>query len=404
VAVERDERDRLVRMVGIHSDITERKQIEKELLEKETRYQSFVVNSNEQIWCAEFSVPIPLDLPEMEQFEHILEYGYYSEANEAFAQVYGTTAEEVIGWPLEKTLPRSLPSTVKFLLEVIHSGYQMSDAESFEVAKDGSQIILLNNFSGTIQDGKVIRVWGTARDITKRKRDEQRILDYQTHLKTLASELTLVEERERRRIAAELHDNVGQTLALSGLQLETASRSVDDAALKEQLDELSETLLSAVQDTRHLIFELSSPTMNELGLGAAINEWVDDKLRQRHQLDVELVDKFERQRLDQDQSAILFRSVRELLTNIVKHARADKVSVRLEPEGENLRIEIKDNGIGFNVDQARRGVSSEGGLGLFSIEERMTSLGGSMVIDSKAHQGTTIVLTIPCSETTKETT
>jgi signal transduction histidine kinase len=245
---------------------------------------------------------------------------------------------------------------------------------------------------------------GMVMDITERKQGEKKILDHQQRLKAQATQLTIVEEQERRRIATDLHDNVGQTLALSRLQLAAASKSVDDDALKEQFDELSQTLLSAVKDTRHLIFELSSPTLYELGLGAAISEWIEHKIKPHHSLDVELVDKLELSSLSLDQNTILFRSVRELLTNVVKYARADKVSVLLEQEGGVIRIKVKDNGIGFNPEQVKRNVSVEGGLGLFSIEERMIDLGGSMVIDSKVHHGTTVVIMAPCSESTKETT
>ena len=101
---------------------------------------------------------------------------------------------------------------------------------------------------------------------------------------------------------------------------------------------------------------------------------------------------------------VLFRSVRELLTNIIKYARANKASVLLEQEGNAVRVRVKDNGIGFDPEQVKRNVSNEGGLGLFSIEERMTDFGGSLLIDSRAHYGTTIVMIIPCSMSTKETT
>ncbi|MBW2689920.1 MAG: transporter substrate-binding domain-containing protein, partial [Deltaproteobacteria bacterium] len=249
-----------------------------------------------------------------------------------------------------------------------------------------------------------LRTASLSHKIVEHRRAEQKVLDYQKRLQAQATQLTFAEEQERRRIATELHDNVGQTLALSRLQLAAASKSVDDAELKGQFDELSQTLLSAVKDTRYLIFELSSPTLHELGLGAAIGEWIEHKLKLHHSLDVELVDKLELSCINLDQNTVLFRNVRELLTNIVKYARADKVSILLEQEDNTVRVTVKDNGIGFNPEQMKRNVSNEGGLGLFSIEERMTDLGGSMVINSRVHHGTTIILTAPCSDSTKETT
>jgi len=144
-----------------------------------------------------------------------------------------------------------------------------------------------------------------------------------------------------------------------------------------------------------LIFELSSPTLQELGLGPAISEWNELHLANL-KLDVEIVDKIKMDRLNLDQNIILFRSVRELLTNILKHARADKISVLLEQDNDNTVVTVSDNGVGFNHEQTIQNVSKEGGLGLFSINERLSELGGSMLISSRMHFGTTTILTIPC--------
>jgi signal transduction histidine kinase len=233
-------------------------------------------------------------------------------------------------------------------------------------------------------------------EVAERKRTERTLLDHQQRLKALAAELTVAEERERRRIATDLHDNVGQNLALSLLQLAAAENAVDGAAVEEQLKEIAETLSTAVRDTQELIFDLSSPTLDTLGLGAAIVEWVDQKVKPQHGLDVVVVDKHDRRRLGHRQNTILFRNVRELLTNILKHAQANKATVLLEHEEEAIRVTVKDNGIGFNPEKMQRNLGSEGGLGLFSIEERMSDLGGSVVIDSKAYYGATIVMAVPC--------
>jgi signal transduction histidine kinase len=96
--------------------------------------------------------------------------------------------------------------------------------------------------------------------------------------------------------------------------------------------------------------------------------------------------------------------VRELLTNVIKHARADRATVHLEREGANLRVTVKDNGVGIlQPELLKRNISQDGGLGLFSIEERLTDLGGVMAINSKVNHGTTIVMTVPCLESTQET-
>jgi signal transduction histidine kinase len=144
--------------------------------------------------------------------------------------------------------------------------------------------------------------------------------------------------------------------------------------------------------------------LETLGLGAAIVEWVERKIKPQHGLVVDVVDKHDRGRIGHHRNLIMFRNVRELLTNVLKHAQADKATVLLEQEDDAIRVTVKDNGIGFNPEQMQRDVSPNGGLGLFSIKERLSDFDGSLVIDSKAHYGTTIVMTAPHSETTEEVT
>ena len=363
----------------LQKDINVRKQVEERLATSEAKYRGLVDDAIVGVFSTTSD-------------------GRFSFVNDALAKMYDfDSSEEMIA---EGSLGRwdNPKDRERFIAELNTRG-RVINFETKTITRSDRHIDVL--FSAKLIDNNIV---GMVMDITERKQAEDKLLDYQSRLKSLASQLTLAEEQERRRIATDLHDQVSQNLALSCLQLSAAIQSVDDVVLKKQFDELNQTLISVSKDTRNLIFDLSSPTMHELGLGPAISEWIDDKLIQRHGLDVQLVDKLKRDSLDFDRSAILYRSVRELLTNIVKYARADKVNVLLEQEGNDIRITVKDNGIGFSPEQARLSVSAEGGLGLFSIEERMTVLGGSMVIDSKAHHGTTIVLMIPHKEMEKVTT
>jgi signal transduction histidine kinase len=214
--------------------------------------------------------------------------------------------------------------------------------------------------------------------------------------------LTVVEEQERRRIAGDLHDHISQSLALTRMQLAAAAKSADDVGLKEQLDLISKELLKMSHNINHLVFELSSPTLRNLGLGAAIGEWLEEKIKKVSAIDVELIENVNDDDLDELISLVLFRNVRELLTNTVKHARANKIVVCLEKEGGAIKITVKDNGIGFNPDYFLRKANSDGGFGLFSIAERMADLDGSFTVDSRLHQGTTIIMTAPYKLTAGE--
>jgi len=247
-------------------------------------------------------------------------------------------------------------------------------------------------------EGEIIGLLGLSVNITEQKQAEGLLQEYQQRLKALAFQLTITEEKERRHIAADLHDNVGQSLALARMQLASARKSASEPKLADKLDDISDTLLETLEDTQQLMFELSPPSMNELGLSAAIPEWLEDQIGNRHGLKTEFIDNIldsHRKTLDPNVRSILFRSVRELLINVVKHARANKVRVRVEDKNSSLKIIVEDDGIGFDPGAVIHAGSKIGGFGLFSIEERMADLGGNLKIVSEPGKGCTAILSAP---------
>lgn len=243
--------------------------------------------------------------------------------------------------------------------------------------------------------GEPIRFAGIVQDISERKRAEHAILEYQQRLKSLASELTFAGERERRKIAAELHDHVGQTLAVMRMQLAAARKETSGRKVDSVLDEVSESLRLAIQDTRNIMSDLSSSALNELGLSAAIADWLREQIGERHGLQTRFSDDCDPKLLSEDIRATLFRSVRELLMNVVKHASANLVTVSIQCEGNAVRIVVEDNGTGLPARTGHEYPAGEGGFGLFSIEERINDLGGSLSIESAHGQGVRAILTVP---------
>jgi signal transduction histidine kinase len=251
------------------------------------------------------------------------------------------------------------------------------------------------------EHGRVSAYQSFGNDITERKHAEDDVQLYQERLKALASQLTIAEERERRRIAADLHDHVGQSLAFARIQLAAARKSTSLEKRNAILDDTSETLLHTIQDTKNLIFELSAPSMNEIGLGAAISEWLEEQIGRRYGLKTEFIDEIDeslRKTLDDNVRAILFRNVRELLTNVVKHAHANQVCVSMGQADAFLKIVVQDDGVGFDYSSEFQGVKSESGFGLFSIQERMSDLSGSLEIVSEPGKGCKAILKVPMDE------
>lgn len=279
--------------------------------------------------------------------------------------------------------------------EAIHNGnsYDLD----LELIREDGEIRSISAVGEPIRDsaGTVIGLRGSVQDTTEQKRAEEELFQYRQRLKELASQLTVTEERERQRIATDLHDHVCQTLALMRLQLATLKKRVVDPDVANRLEEFSASLLQANQDTRHLMFDLSSPTLHELGLAAAIAEWLEEELQQRHGLRTEFQNVGLTQPLDSDLRALLFRNVRELLTNVVKHAKAQSVQVTLQQSGTTVKLIVQDDGVGFDPNQVSSGERTPTGFGLFSIQERMADMGGSMEVISARDQGCTVTLTLP---------
>jgi signal transduction histidine kinase len=223
---------------------------------------------------------------------------------------------------------------------------------------------------------------------------EREVAERTASLRRLASELCLAEERERRQIAEDLHDHLGQALALIRLRLQ---RLHGDAALGGHGDALQELVAlsdRAIRYTRSLTFDLSPPVLYELGLGPAL-DWLGEQAARKHGLKVKVRDRSNLP-LPDDIKVMLWKSARELLHNVIVHASAGRVAVTLEAREDRVALAVEDDGAGFDVTEARRQAGHR--FGLFSIEERLRHLGGRMTVQSARGQGARVCLECPIRE------
>lgn len=232
----------------------------------------------------------------------------------------------------------------------------------------------------------------------------QSLRQSQEHLRALTSELILAEQRERKRIAMELHDHLQQMLVVGKMAIGQGKRAAGSlTACDPVLQKVDEILSDALTYSRTLVAELSPPALRNQGFVAGV-QWLAEYMQSKHKHSVTvIVPGAHELMLTEDQSILLFQSVRELLINSAKHAECGRATVRIECFEETLSIEVRDQGKGFNIAAAAAAAETTSGgisskFGLFSIQERMTALGGSFQIHSTPGQGTTARLLFPLAK------
>lgn len=237
-----------------------------------------------------------------------------------------------------------------------------------------------------------------ARDVTERKGLEAKIRNYQKELYSVAAEMSAlesrVEERERHLIAADLHDYVGQNLIVLNFKLNTLRKSLSGTDAVRHIDEILEILGKIIEYTRSLTVELNPPVLVEIGFKAAV-ESLAEGFERTHGIVIDVEDDGQPEQFDNNTRYLVFRCVRELLMNAVKHAQATRAEIFMTRTGDSMRVIVSDNGIGFDVTLITHG---KRGFGLFTIRERMKRLGGHCDIESKPGLGTKITLDFPLKQ------
>jgi signal transduction histidine kinase len=219
-----------------------------------------------------------------------------------------------------------------------------------------------------------------------------------TQLQALAGDLTRAEERERQRVAQVIHDHLQQLLSVARINLGMVLRQVEQSqAIHKGLTDVDGLIAESLDITRSLTADLSPAILHRSGLAAALR-WLGRWYEDRFALKV-VVEAEQEADVDQDTRVTLFRSVRELLFNVVKHARVTSARVELRCEGDGrVRIVVSDGGVGFDPEAVRKREGTAGSFGLFSVRERLEALGGRLDVDSAPGRGASFTIVAPMPE------
>lgn len=232
------------------------------------------------------------------------------------------------------------------------------------------------------------------RDVTERNKARKNIELHQKNLATLSNELTMAEEKAKRHLAITLHDKLGQSLILANFKNNELNKKVKKPEHKKIISEISDFLGDAINESRNITYELSPPVLYEMGLVPAIN-WKLDEIEKNNNIKTSLINRSKSYEIDKRGQIILYRSISELLQNVIKHSKADKVNVSFRLLTNDYRITVSDNGVGFDFKSIRKKVLAQKKFGLFSIMERIKYIGGRVEIDAKHRRGTKIIINMP---------
>jgi PAS domain S-box-containing protein len=381
------------RMNGVIRDITQLKTRETALRESEGRFRATFHQA---------AVGMCLMGPD----------GRFLQTNERMCELLDMAESELTMRNLfDVTHPDDREANRKLMNRLLLGGAGNISLEQRLVRRDGSPV-WVSMYLALLLDagGRLEHVIGVIQDIHARKIAEHQLqqlnadleqrvaartrdlVHSQNRLRKLASDLSLTEERERRRIAGELHDYLAQLLVATRMKLNQTRpwRSTKYAATLGEVDRM---LDQALTYTRTLVAQLSPPVLYQFGVPAAL-KWLGDQM-ERHGLRVRTHIGGERLSLSEEEAVLLFQSARELLLNVVKHAGCPSAEMRLEVVAGNLHLTVRDDGRGFDSTAVRDSSASGNTFGLFSIRERMESLGGRVDIATAPHQGTKVTLVMP---------
>jgi len=364
--------------VAFITDITERKRAEQVLTENEVKLRALFEGSGYSMGLAKNGI-------------HIM-------VNPAYAELFGyAEAAEVIGKSLfDDIAPEERPRLREFALRRAR-GESVSPAyETRGIRRDGTIFDMAVRVSTYELGGEVYSI-GILRDISEQKRAEEALHASEEQLRALAARIEQVREEERAGLARELHDELGQ--GLTALQIDLAwldgrlrtARPGEFPALRDKIAGMVPRAERLIESTQAISASMRPGVLDDLGLVAAV-EWLAADFAQRTGLACATKLPAADLTLELDLSVAMFRIVQEALTNVIRHARASRVEVRLDVGDGDLVVEIEDNGGGITPQQ----VAARRSLGIFGMRERAAAFGGGVEFRSPAGGGTTVRVRVPC--------
>jgi PAS domain S-box-containing protein len=310
-------------------------------------------------------------------------------------RLFGFTREEAVGQPITIIVPPNLLEEEKGILSRLRNGESIDHFETIRRTKNGSRVHVSLTIS-PVKDsqGHVMGASSIARDISERQRSEQVLRGAE-----LSGPLLQMQDQERRRIARELHDGLGQLLTAISMNVGQVMKEKAklSPATERCVEENSSLVEQALTEIRTLSYLLHPPMLDELGLSSALKSYAVG-FGERSKIDMDLELNSDLGQLPKDHELCLFRIAQECLTNVHRHSGSPKATVRLARTPSGIELEIKDEGRGLDKDiQAKIASGEIVGVGFRGMQERVRQIGGTLTVQSNGH-GTSVIVALPTEQ------
>ena len=324
---------------------------------------------------------------------YIIQDGKIEFANEKFADIYGYSREELIGMDsLRLVHPDDRPLVKKLRKKRLRAENVPAEYESKGLKKNGDIIWVMRSFSQITYRGRPA-ISGIVADISKRRRAEEALRKSDKELRVLSNQLLSAEEKERKRIARELHDSIGQALSAIKFSVENALLELRAAANPTDLGSLEAVIpltQKTIEEVRRIVKDLRPSILDDLGILATIGWFCREFQNVYAGIRIETIIEVEENDIPLYLKTTIYRIMQEALNNVAKHSRASFVHLQLKTNEGHLKLSIQDNGRGFDPQRAMALKTSSRGFGLASMRERAELSGAAFEINSAAKSGTRI--------------
>ncbi len=376
-----DDSGKPLRMIGTQTDITEAVEREQEMERINERFDCMLKATHELLW------------------EWDIQNNQILRSRDGVKKVYGISDDapflKLEAW-LQRIHPEDREEIKNTIEKILSASHQQTFEMEYRFKRDNGEFAHIYDRCILLKDekDKPVRLIGAAQDISERKRLEKELLKNELEYQRLIHQATVdSQEKERAEIGKELHDNINQVLTTTKLYLDLATTNQE---LKEEL--IRKSILNinnVIQEIRHLSRSLMDPSIDDLGLIDSIKDLIENiHLTQQIKI-LFMADEAIESQLDANQKLTVFRIIQESLNNVLRHAKANIVTIEISSESNALQLTISDDGIGFGAANLKRGA------GLKNIQNRIYLINGTLQIESSPGEGCTIQLQFPINKLTE---